>query len=127
MTNKKLFPPVFGLFCMAFGGLLLHYRIHPPSKDTFNWIAVGFPIFNTFVLPFMFFKEKTWRWAYLINAISVVIGVLAMTMHSIKTWDKPLTITNILLLSTMADSLILLAKLPLAHQIKLIWTGSENE
>lgn len=121
MDNKKLYPFVFGLFCMAFGGLLLHFKIHPPSKDVFNWIGVGFPIFNTFILPFMFFRPKAWRWAYLINAASVVVGIIAMTGYSIKTWDKPITIANILLLSTVADSLILLAKLPLAYQIKLIW------
>lgn len=69
----------------------------------------------------MFFRPKAWRWAYLINAASVVVGIIAMTGYSIKTWDKPITIANILLLSTVADSLILLAKLPLAYQIKLIW------
>lgn len=121
MDKKKLFPSVFGLFCMAFGGLLLHYKIHPPSKDVFNWIGIAFPFFNTFILPFMFIRPKAWRWAYLINAVSVIVGVIAMTAFSIKTWDKPVTFTNILVYSTFADSVILLAKLPLAYQIKLIW------
>lgn len=127
MDKKKLYPPVFGLFCMALGGLLLHARIHPPSKDIFNWIAVGFPAFNAFILPFMFFRPIAWRWAYLINAITVIVGVVAMTWYSIHTWDKPITLLNIILLSTLADSLILLARLPLAHQIKIIWQGNDHE
>lgn len=127
MDKRKLYPPVLGLFCMALGGFLLHARIHPPSKDAFNWIAIGFPIFNTFILPSMFFRPKAWRWAYLINATTVVVGVVTMTFYSINTWDKPVTMLNILLGSTMADSLILLARLSLAHQIKLIWQENAHE
>jgi hypothetical protein len=112
---------ILGLWVMSVGGLLLHHRIHPVSKDAFNWFAIGFALFNTVVLPWMFCFRKGTRWAYVINATTVVVGVVGMTAFSINHWDKPLTVMNILLFSTLADSLILLAKLPMAHAILRAW------
>ncbi|OGK11390.1 MAG: hypothetical protein A2W80_07585 [Candidatus Riflebacteria bacterium GWC2_50_8] len=119
--------PVFGLFCMALGGFLLHYRIHPPQNDAFNLIAVLFTLFNALILPAMFFSRKTMPWAYLINATSVVAGVATMTWFSIANWKDPLTLYTILFHSTLADSLILMGKLPLAHAILLAWREFDSE
>jgi hypothetical protein len=119
--RRAILPPIFGLWCMACGGLLLHTRIHPVSKDAFNWYAHGFLIFNTFILPWMFLFRRTMPWAYIINATSVVVGVATMTWFSIVHWSGPVTIGALLLQSTLADSLILLGKLPLAHCILLAW------
>jgi hypothetical protein len=124
---QHLFGPVFGLWVMAFGGLLLHARIHPPSKDALNWIGVGFPLFNAFVLPWLFLFRRTVPWAYLINVTSVVVGVATMTWFSFTHWDQPVTFKTVLLASTFADSLILLAKLPLAHAILLAWRERDGK
>ncbi|EKD83816.1 MAG: hypothetical protein ACD_39C00434G0003 [uncultured bacterium] len=113
--------PVFGLFCMALGGFLLHYRVHPPSRDSFNLIAVLFTLFNTLILPVMFFYRKTVPWAYIINATSVVVGVITMTWFSIANWKDPVSLYYLMFHSTLADSLILIGKLPLAHVILLSW------
>lgn len=117
---------IFGLWVMSFGGLLLHLRIHPVSKDVFNWFALGFCLFNSTVLPLMFCFRKGTRWAYVINATTVVVGVVCMTVFSINHWNKPLTVINVFLFSTLADSLILLAKLPMAQVILLMWQDYEE-
>ncbi len=121
MWPEKIKFPVFGLFCMALGGFLLHYRVHPPAKDAFNLIGVLFPLFNTLILPFMFLNRRTMTWAYLINATSVVVGVVVMTWFSVANWKDPISLYTILFHSTLADSLILMGKLPLAHSILLDW------
>lgn len=121
MWPEKIKFPVFGLFCMTLGGFLLHYRVHPPSKDAFNLIGVLFPLFNTLILPFMFLNRRTMTWAYLINATSVVVGVAVMTWFSVANWKDPISFYTILFHSTLADSLILMGKLPLAHAILLDW------
>lgn len=119
--------PVFGLFCMALGGFLLHYRIHPPAKDAFNLIGVLFPLFNAFILPLMFLNRKAVPWAYIINVTSVVVGVTVMTWFSIANWKDPLTLYTLLFNSTLADSLILLGKLPLGHVILMAWMNFDEE
>jgi len=50
-----------------------------------------------------------------------VVGVVTMTWFSVANWKDPLTLYNILFHSTLADSLILMGKLPLAHSILLAW------
>ena len=126
MKPRNILGPVLGLWAMALGGLLLHGRIHPPSKDAFNWFAIGFGLFNSAVLPWLFFFRRGMPWAYVINATSVVVGVVTMTWFSIINWSEPLTFMNVLLKSTLADSLILVAKLPLAHAILLAWRECER-
>ncbi len=126
MWPEKIKFPVFGLFCMTLGGFLLHYRVHPPSKDAFNLIGVLFPLFNTLILPFMFLNRRTMTWAYLINATSVVVGVSVMTWFSVANWNEPISFYTILFHSTLADSLILMGKLPLAHAILLDWMEFEE-
>ena len=126
MRRRTIVLPVLGLWCFALGGLLLHARIHPPNKEAFNWFAVGFALFNTVVLPWLFFFRRSAPWAYVINATSVIVGVVTMTWFSITHWTAPLTIGNLLLYSTLPDSLILLAKIPLAHQILIAWRNAER-
>lgn len=118
--------PILGLFCMALGGFILHYRIHPPSADSFNLIVFLFSLFNSLILPFMFLKRKTVPWAYIINATSVVVGVIAMTWFSIANWKDPITLYNLVFLTTFPDSLILMGKLPLAHVILHAWRNFEH-
>ena len=125
--RRQITPAIIGLWCMTCGGLLLHARIHPVSKDAFNWFAHGFLLFNTFILPWMFLFRRTMPWAYIINATSVVVGVVTMTWFSITHWSDPVSIQTILLKSTLADSLIVLAKLPLAHSILLAWRHQDKE
>lgn len=118
--------PVFGLFCMALGGFLLHYRIHPPAKDAFNLIAFIFPLFNALLLPFMFLHRRAVPWAYLINFTSVIVGVITMSWFSVANWQEPVTLYNLLFHSTLPDSLILMGKLPLAHVVLMAWVNFDE-
>jgi hypothetical protein len=118
MLNKKICLPVTSFFLIALGGLLLHLRIHSPSKDPINWVPIGFGIVSTFVLPFLFSRANTFQWAYWFNVVAVIAGTLGMLRFSIHTWQGPVTLQTVLLQSTLADILILWARLPLAH---LIW------
>jgi hypothetical protein len=112
---------------MAAGGLLLHARIHPLSKDALNAFAIGFGLFDTLVLPGLFLFRRGVPWAYVINVTSVVVGVVTMTWYSATHWTAPVTLMNLLLLSTLGDSLILLAKLPLAHVLLRAWREQDGK
>ena len=117
MVRRHIFLPILGLILISLGGLLLHLRIHPTSEEASNWIPMIFGVLSIIVLPIMFCSRRTVALAYLVNAITIIVGVVAMTWHSVEHWQGPVTMNAILLESTLADNLILLAKWPLAHMI----------
>lgn len=107
----------WGLFFISAGGLLLHVRIHPTRVDAFNWVPIIIGLVTMLAVPLMFCGRKTAPWAYLINVASVVVGLITMTHFSIEHWSKdmPVTLWNVLVNTTLADNLILLAKIPLGQ------------
>lgn len=117
MFRKEVRELIWVYFFVSLGGLLLHLRIHPPSDNMFNWVPAAFGVANAFVLPFLFNSPTTVAWAYLFVWATVVTGTVAMAYYSIITWAMPVTIKDVILFSTLADILILMAKLPLAHKI----------
>ena len=117
MFRKQVRMPILGLVLISLGGLLLHLRIHPPAHEAFNWIPVVIGVLSVIVSPLLFNWSKTVAVAYLLNAISVVVGIGTMAWHSIEHWQGPVTWEAVLLQSTLADILILSAKLPIAHMI----------
>jgi hypothetical protein len=118
MFNNKICLPVTSFFLIALGGLLLHLRIHSPSDNPVNWLPIGFGIVSAFVLPVLFNRADTFLWAYWFNVIAVAAGTMGMIHYSVETWKGPMTLQTVVLQSTLADILILWARLPLAH---LIW------
>ncbi len=121
MFRKEVRDLIWVYFFMSLGGLLLHLRIHPPSDNMFNWVPAAFGAVNAFVLPFLFNSPTTVASAYLFAWATVVTGIVLMAYYSIITWAMPVTIKNVILFSTLADILILLAKLFLAHKILRIY------
>lgn len=117
MFRKEVRELVWIYFFISLGGLLLHLRVHPPKDSMFNWIPATFGAVNAFVLPFLLNSPKTVAWAYLFTWATVITGTAGMAYFSIITWKIPLTIKNMIMFSTLADILILLAKLPLAQKI----------
>ncbi len=117
MFRREVRELIWVYFFVSLGGLLLHLRVHPPNDNMFNWVPAAFGVANTFVVPFLFNSPTTVAWAYLFAWATVVTGTVAMAYYSIITWAMPVTIKNVILFSTLADILILLAKLPLAHKI----------
>jgi len=121
MFEKQIRAPILALFLISLGGLLLHLRIHWPPKEVSVWLPAIFGVLTTFVLPFMFNNAKTVAWAYLINLAAVIVGTIAMANFSIENWQGPVTIKGLVLQTTLADILILWAKLPLAQIILRYW------
>ena len=121
MFKKEIRGPILALFFISLGGLLLHLRIHSPRKEAFYLIPAVFGLATTFALPFMFNSKKTVAWAYLINVLAVVVGTITMAYYSVNHWQGPVTVVTVILNSTLADILILCAKLPLAHIILRYW------
>jgi len=121
MFEKQIRAPILALFLISLGGLLLHLRIHWPPKEVSVWLPAIFGVLTTFVLPFMFNNAKTVAWAYLINLAAVIVGTIAMAHFSLENWQGPVTIKGLVLQTTLADILILWAKLPLAQIILRYW------
>jgi len=110
--------PILAFVLISVGGLLLHIRWHSPTEELSNWILVGFGALNIVVLPFLFRSAKTVSWAFLLTVLTVIVGTVGMAYHSFEHWgDKVLNIQNVLLQSTLADIIVLFAKLPIAHLI----------
>ena len=121
MFEKQIRAPILALFLISLGGLLLHLRIHWPPKEISVWLPAIFGVVTTFVLPFMFNNAKTVAWAYLINLAAVIVGTIAMANFSLENWQGPVTIKGLVLQTTLADILVLWAKLPLAQIILRYW------
>ena len=117
MLKKRIRKPILALFFLSLGGLLLHLRIHPISKSVFNVVPAAFGIVTTLALPLLFNYRRTVAWAYVINVATVVVGAVTMAWFSWVNWQGPITLKTVILHSTLADILILSAKLPLGQMI----------
>ena len=117
MGKKGLCKPILAFVLISVGGLLLHIRIHPPTEELWHWIPVVFGALNIIVLPFLFSSAKTVSWAFLLTVLTIIVGTLAMADVSYDDFaggKVPLTVGNVILKSTLADIIILWAKLPIA-------------
>jgi hypothetical protein len=121
MLRKEIQPQILAIFLIALGGLLLHIRIHTLEASAFNIAPRIVGLISIVILPFLFNSKKTAPLGYAINLIAVIVGSVAMAYWSAATWNEPATVSNILLHSTLADILILAARLPVAHSIMRYW------
>jgi len=121
MFRKEIRNEILAIFLIALGGLLLHIRIHTLQASAFNIAPRIVGIISIIVLPFLFNSKKTAPIGYVLNLIAIIVGTIAMADFSIDNWNEPVTVSNILLHSTLADILILLARLPIAHSILRYW------
>jgi len=119
MFKEEIRAPILAYFFISLGGLLLHIRIHPPNEELLDAVPVVCGVLTTVLLPFLFNYRRTVAWAYLINLAVVIAGTLGMAYYSMTEWGElvPVTVVNVILRSTLADILILWAKLPLAQMI----------
>jgi hypothetical protein len=119
MSRKKLLKAtlIAGLFLLAFGGWCLHLRIHPPAKDADNLIPFISGVLSVLGLPLLFCYRPTVAWAYILNGFLVILGTVTMTHFSIVHFQGPVTLTNILLTTTLADIAILWGKFVLGKAL----------
>jgi hypothetical protein len=108
---------VLAFFLLSSGGLLLHLRIHPPAQTLFHWIPAVFGAVNTVVVPLLFARASTVAWAFALTWATVLAGTVGMAYFSLTSWDSPVTLASLIFDSTLADILILWAKIPLAWKI----------
>ena len=121
MFRKEVAPPILALMLISLGGLLLHLRIHPPFDKATNWIPAVSCVLTVVVFPLLFASRRTAGAAYLLNAATVLVGTIMMAAFSVTHWQGPVTIGALLTMSTLADILILTAKLPIAAAIMRIY------
>jgi hypothetical protein len=108
---------IAALFFLAFGGWCLHLRIHPLVKDADNLIPFVSGILSVFCLPLLFCYRRTIIWACTLNGFSVILGTVTMAHFSIVHFQGPVTLTNILLTTTLADIAVLWAKFALGKAL----------
>jgi len=101
---------IAGFFFLAFGGWLLHLRIHPLVKNADNIIPFILGIVSVFCLPILFWFDNTVALAYIVNGFLAIVGTIIMAQFSIVNFKGPLTPENIILNSTFADIAILWGK-----------------
>lgn len=108
---------VMSLFFLALGGLLLHLRIHPVSKQESNTIPLISGIVSVFCLPALFCPRRTIALAYIVNGFLAIIGTITMAHLSMARFQGPVTVSGILLNTTLADIAILWGKFAVGKAI----------
>jgi hypothetical protein len=119
ILRKELSKPILALLFLSLGGWLLHFRIHPISGNPPNLISFVFGLVNIIITPLLFNQKKTVIIAYLINGLGVIIGAISMAHFSFSALPNPLTFTNIIFKTTLADIVILFSKFFIGQMILL--------
>jgi hypothetical protein len=101
---------LLALISISFGGLLLHLRIHPASKNMSNLVPVVSGILSVIIVPLLFMRRKTLSYGYTLNGFLVIIGSIAMAHFALKNLPQPITYESILLKTTLPDILVLWTK-----------------
>lgn len=101
---------IFGLFFISLGGWLLHLRIHSPAQNPANYFPFIIGLLNIVIVPWLFLTRRTLDLGYIINGMSVIVGIILMAHFSITRLPDPLGIKNIILNTTLADIMVLLGK-----------------
>jgi hypothetical protein len=109
--KKEIRKPILGLLFLSLGGWMLHFRIHPLLANPSNYLPFFFGLAGIIITPQLFNHKKTVIIAYLFNGLGVIIGSIAMATFSLSALPDPLTFTNIIFKTTLADILILFPKL----------------
>jgi hypothetical protein len=101
---------LLALIVVSLGGLLLHLRIHPVSKNTSNLLPVVSGILSIIVVPVLFSTKKTIGYGYTLNGFLVIIGTIAMSHFAFANWPQPSTLESIVMKTTLPDIIVLLGK-----------------
>lgn len=115
MSPKDIRMLIWAFVLLSVGGLMLHIRIHPPAVSLFNCLPVAFGAVNILLLPFLFRRAETAPLAFMLCCLTVIAGTIGMAYFSIVEWKEPVTLYTVLFKSTLADIIILMAKVPLGY------------
>lgn len=101
---------LLGLITISLGGLMLHLRIHPVSKNTSNLVPLISGILSVIVVPLLFSSKKTISYGYTLNGFLVIIGTIAMAHFALRNWPQPPSLESIVLKTTLPDIVVLWTK-----------------
>lgn len=112
MTQKQniKYLLVAALSVVSIGGWLLHLRIHPPFALAQNLIPFMAGIISILVIPALFLSKKTLAYAYVVNGMIVIIGVITMAHFSMMNPPKNISLLTIIVGTLFADIVVLLTK-----------------
>lgn len=117
MASQKTKFFILLYICVSLAGLVIHLKLHSPTKSLYFWWASPVNIFSLVVIPYLFVHPRTVPWGYLFNAFTIVIGTIGMGYFSLLNIVKPLTLYGLFMGSTLPAIIILWFKWPLAHAI----------
>jgi hypothetical protein len=95
------------LVSLAFGGLLLHLRIHPVSQNPSNLVAPVAGILSIVVVPSLFSRKRLIEYGYVLNGMLVIVGTITMAHFSLAHWPVPTTFETVILKTLVADIAVL--------------------
>jgi len=98
------------LITLALGGVLLHTRIHPFTRNSSNFVPFISGILSIVIVPLLFSFKKTVSYGYVLNGMLAILGTVVMAHFTIVHWPKPLSIEALLLQTTLADIALLWGK-----------------
>ena len=117
LFQKEIRRPILALMLISLGGWMLHFRAHPITAHSVNFLPFLLGLVDIIITPILFNYRKTVIIAYLINGIGVIIGTIAMAVFSIYKFPEPFTFTGILFKTMLSDIIILLSKLFIGQMI----------
>jgi hypothetical protein len=122
--KKETCLPIIAIFLVSLGGLILHLAWHPvtgEAGEASHLVPAAFGALSVLVVPFLLNHPKTVKVGYVLVVLSVAAGTVGMSYHSITHWPDAMPVTpgNIIFRTTLADIVIVWAKLPLAHAVLL--------
>jgi len=117
ILKKEIRSAILSLWLLSAGGWLLHFRIHPISQNSSFYIPFIFGLFHILVTPWLLNFKKTVLAGYLATGLGVIIGTVTMAHFGLSHLPESVTFMHILFKTTLADILILLPKLIIAHGI----------
>lgn len=98
---------IIGLFVVILGGWLLHIRLHPIAEHIYGYVPFIAGIIGVFALTIMFLFNSTVAYAYVLNGMLVIIGVITMADFSIDHMPAQKTFLSMVLNTLFPDILIL--------------------
>jgi hypothetical protein len=109
--------PILELMFLSLGGWMLHFRVHPITANSSNFLPFLLGLVDIIITPQLFNHKKTVIMAYLFNGLGVIIGAIAMATFSLSALPDPLTISSVIFRTTLADILILFQKLFIGQMV----------
>lgn len=83
VQNRLKYALVFGLFFFSLGGGMLHYYIHPSSKNSYAFVPMIAAIISVGLVPWLFLSKRTLHLGYLLNGFMVIVGSVTMGHYAV--------------------------------------------